>query len=224
MKRAAASGAVNVVSQLSKVCDAEQHHDALRGISVGDMDPEDSSKTNQDREATIRILGKDTSMRTRTASVRQSRRAGSSSVMSLPEIQAQIRNSSLVPYARLLLDLWESREGILHKRGHIVKNWKARIFCLRKAEITYHKPLKVDGVLPPALGRIDLKSASVEPNARHTSVSSNHPFCFGIAATLADGRVKLFTLSASSEEEKLEWIAAVTTNIDMIKSRSSTAC
>ena len=123
-------------------------------------------------------------------------------------------SSSLTPMARQLLGKWESLEGLLCKRGAIVKSWKTRIFSLQGALLTYHKPVKIGNSLSRELGRIDLSVPNTEiylPTVEEEKKSKLRSFCFAIHTP-----ERTYFVQASSEEDRHKWVSCIEANISIV--------
>jgi len=90
------------------------------------------------------------------------------------------------------------KEGMLWKRGHVVKNWKQRWFRIRNDTMYYFKDQKD----PEPAGEVLLKRCEVVP----TEKMSGREFCFELDAKAID---KVFYIQASSKREMDEWIDAI---------------
>ena len=130
---------------------------------------------------------------------------------SVGERAEQAQRDSLSPMARQLLGAWESHEGLLCKRGAVVKSWKTRLFVLNGPLLTYHKPIKIGKTLSKALGRIDLAVPGTEvyiPNKSETEKLKLRPLCFAIKAP-----DRTYFVQANSDEDQTRWVASISLNI-----------
>ena len=134
---------------------------------------------------------------------------------SITEKAQQKRAASLTPRARQLLGAWESREGLLSKRGERMKSWKTRLFMLKGPLLTYHKPLKIAGALSKELGTIDL---SVESTIARLAVKSNvqklklRTPCFCLCTPF-----RIYYMQANTEQDREAWMNAINLNISMTR-------
>ncbi len=133
--------------------------------------------------------------------------------VSITEKAAQQKAATLTPMARQLLGAWDIREGLLCKRGAIVRSWKTRIFSLNSAALTYHKPIKIDGQLSKELGSIDLSvpgTRVVVPDAGAIKKNKLRTPCFALCTP-----DRTYFMQANSDEDRDAWMAAIRTNIEI---------
>eukprot|EP01133_Synstelium_polycarpum_P013342 gene13342-15693_t len=88
------------------------------------------------------------------------------------------------------------KEGELKKQGHIVKNWKKRLFRVQKDMMFYFKDAN-----DRPIGVIPLRMCRVSENK-----SLNKTFCFELVSPRID---KTFYIQATSNDEMTSWIKAV---------------
>ena len=113
--------------------------------------------------------------------------------------------SALTPLARRLLDQWPPRkEGLLSKRGAIHRSYKTRTFVLDRSTLSYHRAIKVDGVLPPPQGTVDLSS----PGTRVEAAAAE---CDLDVVT----RRRTFHLRATDAGDRDEWVEALRVSIQI---------
>lgn len=97
------------------------------------------------------------------------------------------------------------KQGELIKQGHIVRNWKSRWFVLKKDKLYYFKvrPTEENGAQP--VGKIYLKNCFISRN----SDFPQRPYCLELAETENEVENRFYYISANSDEEINDWIAAI---------------
>jgi len=83
----------------------------------------------------------------------------------------------------------------LNKQGHIRKNWNVRYFTIKGTDILYF----IDGTLTKLKGKFSIYNSSVEATA-----VEGRENCF-----LVKSSTKSYIMSATTIEEKQDWIAAI---------------
>eukprot|EP00946_MAST-07B_sp_MAST-7B-sp1_P000336 g336.t1 len=130
---------------------------------------------------------------------------------SIGERAEQSQVQSLLPMARQLLGAWESHEGLLCKRGAVVKSWKTRLFVLNGPLLSYHKPIKIGKKLSRALGQIDLAVPGTEvyiPGETEIARLRLPDLCFAIRAP-----DRTYFVQANSDEDQESWVTSISLNI-----------
>jgi hypothetical protein len=89
------------------------------------------------------------------------------------------------------------KEGLLSKRGHVVKNWKKRWFRLKRDCLYYFKE-KSDAM---PVGDIPLRNCEIDPN-----IKIGKDFCFMINSRASQ---KVFFIQTASKQEMDDWLAAI---------------
>jgi hypothetical protein len=132
---------------------------------------------------------------------------------SITERAQQQKAASLTPMARVLLNAWEHREGLLSKRGGKIKSWKTRLFALNATLLTYHRPVKVSGALSRELGTIDLSvhtTMAVLPNDVEIKKLKLKQPCFALRTPL-----RCYYMHTNTDADRDAWMGAININIAM---------
>lgn len=116
-----------------------------------------------------------------------------------PSVAAHRPRSLSMDCARHLLTL---KEGYLYKKGAKRRNWKLRWFRLHKTRLSYHRSKKT---LDPR-GVVNLKECT------NVHSSEYKPHCFVIVCSQ-----RVYYICASSNTERDEWISAVTSACERLK-------
>lgn len=209
LNRAACEGAISLCAALVPVVADETRLEVLRtlrnrpagAVKAGLVGPGD-----QTFERIVTLFGSASSIVTSSS---YSRRR----LSSVSQRAEQSQLASLTPMARQLLGAWESREGLLCKRGAIVKSWKMRIFALKGPLLTYHKPIKVGNNLTKELGRIDLTVPQTDiyvPTESEMKKLKLRALCFAIRTP-----DRTYFVQANSDEDRQKWVASIGLNIQI---------
>jgi len=208
LKAAAREGCLSLCAALSTFVNEENREKILKSMQQKILDLPEEGPDRQKYERVVTVLGK----------MRKSTRVtigGSVVGGSITEKAHQQKAQSLTPMARLLLNSWETREGLLSKRGGYIKSWKTRLFFLNKSLLTYHKPLKIAGALSKELGTIDLAYCSIDnfiPNDMEIKKLKLKTPCFALRTPL-----RTYYLHANTETDRDAWLTAIRINISMAR-------
>ncbi|XP_065190508.1 pleckstrin-2-like [Sycon ciliatum] len=103
---------------------------------------------------------------------------------------------------------FEIKQGILSKRGHKRKNWKARRFVLMADGMYYYRASKPQS---DPIGRIPLKGASVSilDDRRASTSSFRRSLQTGPVFTVATANGIEFFLQAANSDEREDWMDAI---------------
>ena len=209
LKGAAKEGCMSLCAVLISIVTEESREEALRSMQSRIKSIPNEGPDRKRYEKVITMLGT-------IEQVGSSRRTRALVGCTIVEKAQQQKAASLTPMARKLLGAWESKEGLLSKRGGMVKTWKTRLFYLHETLLTYHKPLKIAGFLSNALGTIDLSvegtTIDVPSDLEIKKMKLKLP-CFALRTP---GRV--YYMQSNSDEDRDKWIHSLNMNIAIANS------
>ena len=211
LKSAAKEGCLSLCAALIAIVTDETREEALRSMQtkVSCLPSEGPDRKRYERVVTM--LG------TVIEQQQGSRKAfnARTSANSITEKAHQQQTASLTPMARQLLGAWETKEGLLLKRGARIKNWKTRLFSLNGILLTYHKPVKIAGNLSKELGTIDLTQectcVNIPSDEEIVKLKLKTP---ALALRTPE---RIYFMACNSNTDRDAWIAAIRMNINIAK-------
>ena len=209
LNHAACEGSISLCATLVPVVTDETRLEVLRTLRnrpARTMKPGISGPGDQIFEKIVTLFGS-------TPGVLVSSSLSRKRLSSVGQRANQSRVASLTPMARQLLGAWEIHEGLLCKRGAVVKSWKTRMFALKGPLLTYHRPIKIGNNLSKELGRIDLAVPLTDvyvPTKEEEKTMKLRALCFAIRTP-----DRTYFVQANSVEDRQKWVASISLNIQI---------